>query len=130
MALALQRVLCGILDGYGDQHPVKTRYENAMPWLFYYLQVDGMPLHSNDAERTVRDVAKRYMDAHVQFKSTRGMDVGSRKMTITTNARNYGMMVGRAVTCALADPGWSMLDGPPKKPPPWLPPGGARGGAG
>ena len=130
MALALQRVLYGILDGYGDQHPVKTRYENAMPWLFYYLQVAGMPPHSNDAEKTVRNVAKRYMDAHVQFKSVRGMDVGSKKMTITTNARNHGMTVGRAVTYALADPSWCILDGPPKKPPPWLPPGGARGGPG
>ena len=87
-----------------------------------------MPPHPNDAERIVRNVAKRYMDAHVQFKSVRGMDAGSRKMTITTNARNRGMTVGRAVTYALADPSWC-IDGPPKRPPPCLPPGGARGGA-
>lgn len=89
-----------------------------------------MPLHSSDAERAVHNVAKRYMDAHVQFKSVRGMDIGSKKMTITTNARNRGMTVERAVTYALADSRWSILDGPPKKPPPWLLPSGARGGAG
>ena len=43
---------------------------------------------------TVRNVTKRYMDAHVQFKSARAMDIGSRNMTITTNARNHGMTVG------------------------------------
>ena len=78
----------------------------------------------------MRNAAKRYMDAHVQFESARAVDVGSKKMAITTNALNRGMTTGRAVTYALADPGWSILDGPPKKAPPWLPPGGARGGSG
>ena len=49
------------------------------------------------------------------------MDVRSKKMTITTNARNLGMTTGRAVTYVLADPSWCILDGPPKKAPPWLP---------
>ena len=101
-----------------------------MPGVFCHPQVDGMPPHSNGAERIVRNVAKRHMDAHVQFKSVRGMGVGSRQMTITTNARNRGMMAGRAVIYALVDPGWCTLDGPPKKPPPRLPPGGAGGGPG
>ena len=128
VALAMQRALCTILEGYGDPHPVRTRFENAMPCLFYYTQVDGMPIHSNDVERVIRNVPKRYMDAHVQFKSAVGIAVGTKKMTITANARNHGMSVGRAVSYALADPDWDICDGPPASPPPWLPPGGARGG--
>ena len=46
-ALAPQCAMCGILDGYVGQHSVKTRYGNAMPCLFRYLQVDGMPPHPN-----------------------------------------------------------------------------------
>ena len=41
--LALQRFLCAMPGGCGDSHPVRTRYENAMPCLFYYTQVKGMP---------------------------------------------------------------------------------------
>ena len=132
VALGLQRVACTILEGYGDSHPVRTRYENAMPCLFYHTQVDGMPPHSNDAERIIRNVPKRYMDAHVQFKGPRGMDVASRKMTIGANARLHGMSVGRAVTYALADPEWNIHDGPLAgvRRPAWMPPGGARSGAG
>ncbi len=129
VALALQRAACAILEGYGDKHPVRTRYENAMPCLFYHTQVDGMPAHSNDVERVIRNVAKRYMDAHVQFKGHRGMVVGSRKMTIAANAGRRGMSLGRAVTYAIGDPGWNILDGPPAagRQPAWMPPGG--GGA-
>ena len=125
VALGLQRVTCAVLDGYGGKHPVRIRYENAMPCLFYHTQVDGMPAHSNDVERVIRNVAKRYMDAHVQFRGPRGLGVESRKMTIAANARKRGMSVGRAVTYALADPSWSILDGPPPgESLAWMPPGG------
>ena len=101
VALALQRFLCAILEGYGDSHPVRTRYENAMP-CFFYTKVEGMPPHTNDAEMVVRNGPKRYMDAHVQFKSFRGMAVAARTMEISANARNNVMPVGRAVTYAVA----------------------------
>ncbi len=131
VALALQRAMCAILEGYGDKHPVRTRYENAMPCLFYHTQVDGMPAHSNDVERVIRNVAKRYMDAHVQFKGHRGMVVGSGKMTIAANAGRRGMSLGRAVTYAIADPSWNILDGPPAgEPPAWMPPGGGARSSG
>ena len=135
VALAPQRAVCAIREGYGDRHPVRTRHENAMPRLFDHAQVDGMPAHSNDAEGAMRNVARRYMDAHAQFKGPRGMDVGSRKMTIAASGGRRGTSVGRAATCALADPGWNMVDGPAEagEPPAWLPPGGGgarSGGAG
>ena len=116
-ALALQRFLCAIPGGYGDSHPVRTRYENAMPCLSYYTQVKGMPPHNNDAERVARNVSKRYMDAPVQFKSFQDMAVTARKMEIDSNARNSGMPEGRAVTYAVADPEWSIFDGPSVDPP-------------
>lgn len=131
VALALQRAVCAIPEGHGDKHPVRARYENAMPRLFDHTQVDGMPAHSNDAEGAMRNVARRYMDAHVQFKGQRGMAVGSRKMTIAANAGRRGMSVGRAVTYAIADPSWNILDGPAAgKPPAWMPPGGGTRSSG
>ena len=90
VAPAPQRVLCGILDGYGPAS-VKTLSEYAARRLFRCLQVDGMPPHSNGAEGIVRSAAKRYMAARVQFKGARGMDVGSRKTAITANAWSRGM---------------------------------------
>ena len=94
------------------------------------LRVDGMPPHSNGAERAVRSVAKRCTDARVHLKSVRGTYVGSKKTTITTSALNRAMAARRAVTYAPADPGWSILGGPPNKPALRMPPGGAGGGSG
>ena len=88
-----------------------------MPCLFHCTQVKGMPPHTNDAERAVRDGLKRHMDAHVQFKSFRGMAAAARKMEIGANARNSGMPAGGAVTCAAADLDRGIFDRPPAAPP-------------
>lgn len=73
--------------------------------------------HTNDMERVVRNGPKRYMDAHVQFKSFRGIAVAARKIEMHTNAMNNGMPVDKAVTYAVAYPEWSIFDGPPGGPP-------------
>lgn len=52
------------------------------------------------------------------------------KDEIDANAKNNGMAAGRAVTYAVADPEWSIFDGPPAGAPAWLPPGGPRRGIG
>ena len=101
-----------------------------MPCLFYYTPVKGMPPHTNDVERIVRNGPRRYMDAHVHFKSFRGMAVAERRMEIGANARNNDMSVGGVVTYAATDPEWSIFDGPPADPPAWLPPGRPRRGIG
>ncbi len=78
----------------------------------------------------MRNVARRCMDAHVQFKGPRGGGVGSRKMAIAASGRRLVTSMGRAATCALSDPDWNMLDGPPAgEPPACMPPGGGDGGA-
>lgn len=102
-----------------------------MPRLFCHAQVDGMPAHSSDVERAIRSVARQCMDAHVQLKGRRGMAAGSGKTTIAASAKRRGMSAGRAAVCAIADPGRSMLDGPPAAADlsAWLPPGGGGTGS-
>ena len=152
-ALAPQRAMCGILDGYVGQHSVKTRYGNAMPCLFRYLQVDGMPPHPNlppgskpagdgrpagrrhaaALERRREGRAQRGKAVHGRARASQGRPrhvCRIEKDDDTTSALNRAMAAGRAVTYAPADPGWSILGGPPNKPAPRMPPGGAGGGSG
>ena len=49
------------------------------------------------------------------------MAVAARRMEIGVNARNSGMLAGRAVTYAVADPEWGIFDGPPAGAPARLP---------
>ena len=103
VALAPQCALCGMLDGYGGKHPVKTRYENAMPFCSTTCRSTACR-HTRTTSRG--SCATWQSSTWMRTCSSRvhGMDIGSRKMTITINARNRGMTAGRAVTYALADP--------------------------
>ena len=126
VALAPQRFLCAILEGYGDSHPVRTRYENAMP-CFFYTQVEGMPPHTNDGDgRAQRPEAVHGRTRSVQELSRHGgrCEKGGdqRQRREQRHAGGQGRDIRRR------HPEWSIFDGPPADPLAWLPRAGRGGG--
>ena len=115
--------MCEILEWYGEGHPVRARYENAMARWPTALQFPGMPFDTNACEAIVRNYVIRLRHVFRQFKSVEAMEYKSTWSTFVSSARLNGLSPGKATTSVQRDMDRDMFD--PDRAPPARPSGGS-----
>ena len=103
---ALLRERVDILVRYGEKHPVKMSFINALAILFAALSIHGMPLETIKADRVVRDIVMAFKRPHRQIRSREGADMASIEMSFCTTCKMYGITSSEAILCILRDPEW------------------------
>ena len=124
VSLAFQRTMCMILEWYGEGHPVRAAYENAMSRWLTALQFHGMPFDTNACEAVIRNYVIPLRHVFRQFKSIAAMRDKSTWSTFVSSARLNGLSPGKAMTCVQRDMDRDMFD--PRRAPPARPSGGGH----
>ena len=103
----------GVLELYGEKHPVKTSFTNALATLFMALLVPGMPFETTEVERIVRDIVMVYKRLHRQIQCQEGADHASIEMTFDAMCKKRGIPPPEALLRILRDPTWRPFKGRP-----------------
>ena len=98
-----------ILARYGEKHPVKTSFVNALATLFAALSVPGMPFETTEIERVVRDIVMVFKRLHRQIQSQEGADMASIEMSFCATCKMYGIAPSEAILRILRDPEWTPI---------------------
>ena len=101
------------LERYGEKHPVKTSFVNALATLFAALSVAGMPLETTAVERVVRDIVMVFKRLHRQIQSQEGADMASIEMSFCATCKMYGITPSEAILRILRDPEWTPIGAAP-----------------
>ena len=117
-AAALRERVRGVLERYGEKHPVKTSFTNALFTLFSALSIPSMPFESTEIERNVRDIVVVFKRLHRQIQCEEGADMASIEMSFDSTCKKHGIEPSEAVLRMLRDPKWTPFKGPPEPPPP------------
>ena len=119
-AAALRERVRGVLERYGEKHPVKTSFTNALSTLFAALSISSMPFESTEIERNVRDIVVVFKRLHRQIQCEEGADMASIETSFYATCKKHGIEPPEAVLRMLRDPRRTPFKGPPE-PPPALP---------
>ena len=117
--LRLQDALRLPLGLYGEDHPVRKAFENAMPCMFSAYRQPGMPLDSTLVERAVRDAVHPDRTAHKHYRCVESAEAASRSTSFNGTCRRRGISPLLAFKKILRNPRWNIFkEGRPPLPPP------------
>ncbi len=116
--LDLDKRLREIISSYPEKDPVRTRLENALPNLFTYLRVPGMPPHNNRAELELRDTAVLQANTRHKLVTPEGMHVFSVMLSFSRTCQNLKLNIWKSFVVSRFVSDWNMFESglPPTMP--------------